>query len=136
MIKSKTASRKPHSMIIKNLLEEVVKLLPEHHAQTDKILGQRENIYNKNSIWDDISKSYSYAILLFKDIYWISHFIGAYFLTVMWKNGEKKCFNRRSFNGTKVKGIFDSTKYFDIFFVVGENLNMYISVKQHIILMF
>jgi hypothetical protein len=37
-------------MIIKNLLEEVVRLLPEHHAQTDKILGQRERNYNKNGI--------------------------------------------------------------------------------------
>ncbi|CAH05900.1 hypothetical protein M107_0034 [Bacteroides fragilis str. 3725 D9(v)] len=44
MTKSKTGRGKPHSMIIKNLLEEVVRLLPEHHAQTDKILGQREKL--------------------------------------------------------------------------------------------
>ena len=35
-------------MSIKKLLEEAVRLLPEHHAQTDKILGQGEKIYNKN----------------------------------------------------------------------------------------
>lgn len=42
MTKSKTDRRRPHSGIIKNLLEEIVRLLPEHYAQTDKILGQRE----------------------------------------------------------------------------------------------
>ena len=41
-IKSKTDRRKPHSMIIKNLLEEVIRLLSEHYAQTDEILGQRD----------------------------------------------------------------------------------------------
>ena len=29
-------------MIIKNLLEEVVRLLSKHYAQTDEILGQRD----------------------------------------------------------------------------------------------
>ena len=37
-------------MSIKKLLEEAVRLLPEHHAQTDKILGQGERNYNKNGI--------------------------------------------------------------------------------------
>jgi hypothetical protein len=50
LIKPKTDRRKPHSMSIKKLLEEAVRLLPEHHAQTDKILGQGEKIYNKNGI--------------------------------------------------------------------------------------
>ena len=38
----------------------------EHHAQTDKILGQGEKIYNKNGIWDDSNKSSSYASVFLK----------------------------------------------------------------------
>ena len=66
LIKPKTDRRKPHSMSIKKLLEEAVRLLPEHHAQTDKILGQGEKIYNKNGIWDDSNKSSSYASVFLK----------------------------------------------------------------------
>ncbi len=37
-------------MTLQTVSEEVIRLLPGHHAQKEKILGQREKIDNKNGI--------------------------------------------------------------------------------------
>lgn len=42
----------------------------------------------------------------------------------------KKCFKKRSFNGTKLKRIFRTAKYFDKLFCYLENNKRYTSVYQ------
>ena len=48
--KSKTDKRKPHSGIIKTLLEEVARLLSEHSIPKRIRLEVKEKTYNKNDI--------------------------------------------------------------------------------------
>ena len=52
--------------------EEVVRLLPERHVLPIRVYEKMQKNDNKNGIWSDYTGSSSYAIVFFRDIYWIS----------------------------------------------------------------
>jgi len=59
-------------MILPKKSEEVVRLLPERHVMPIRVYEKIQKNDNKNGIWSDYTGSSSYAIVFFRDIYWIS----------------------------------------------------------------
>lgn len=58
-------------MILTKKSEEVVRLLPERHVLPIRVYGKIQKNDNKNDIWSDYTGASSYAIVFYRDIYWI-----------------------------------------------------------------